>query len=492
MHLVSVNKTWTKILYMEVLRKLKSRLSNNHVAKGTIVLSAGGVVAGLISALSTPIYTRLYTPEQLGYGAFFLALTMCILPLTTFRMEYALVEEKNDADVGAIFLFSTFLSLIVSTLCLVLAMSFPENLLTSLPSQAMLLVPLFLIPLSFINCSTFLYTRRMKYELIGKNQIFQALCRSISIVFLAKVSTTYGMIFGCLGAVWLTSMLVIKQITYNNFLRLSLPISLNMFRRIFLRYQLLMKHSLSTSFLNGLAVNLMPVIFTMIYSPQAAGMIFVMQQLISMPAQLVSQAFWRTMFLNLSRIDDEFVRAETVRKIYGISIPLMLIPLVMFISLSDWVIYIIGGQWIEIIKILPYFAVMVFFNTLSNITSYFVSFKKFRAESLSNVSIFVIRLSMIIVFPIFMDDMIDCIKYYLIISSIVYMMINLYWAITLGFTKNLLKNKIFIVLPVIVLSFLSTSHLDNMGILLFDFSITVILILLAVNRLYNKQWDPYG
>ena len=474
---------------MKVLLEQVSEFKKSNVLKGTLLLSLSNAVSGTITILSIPIFSRLYTPEQLGYGAFFLALAMSILPLTTLRLEYAVVNEKNEEQLDTILIFAALLAIPVATLSTLLIVPFKNIIPLPNPLLFLATLPVFLIALSFVNMGTFLFTRQKKYQLIGKNQITQAAIRSILIITFVVISPNLGMALGYLCSSILMSLIIYYQIRTLNLLVLKKEINKSRLVGIYKKYKKLMLHSLSTNYINNIAGNLLPIVFAIYFSPSAVGIIFVTQQLIAFPAQLIAQAFWRTMFSELSNFGNEQMRAFAIKKIYRNAIPILLIPLAIVIILAESVTIILGAKWAEVTQIVPYCMLMVFINVLSNITSYFVSSSRYKHESMWNVIILAVRFGAIIGIPIFIDSMLESIKYYFMASAVVYYLLNFYWAVTLDFTRSFFLNNFFLVFPIIAISFYSYSHIDNIFTKVLTILIIVILlsVILAHRLLRHKN-----
>lgn len=454
------------------------------VLKGTAILSLGGVIAGTITALSTSVYARFYSPEQLGYGALFLAMATCLLPLATWRLEYALVNEKDETEIPVLLLLCSLVALTCS-LCVGLAtFLLGDQLAFMMPTPILMLLPLFVLSLSFFNTATYLFTRHQHYRTMGFNQIALAIVRSVLIIALAYTGTELGVAFGYLLASLLVCMACAAQMHRLGAWHNWLHIKNRDLHHILAKHKNLITHSLSTSFLNNLASNLMPIIFSMHFSARAAGYVFILQQLIAMPAQIVAQALWRTMFAQLAQCQDEAEKSRLVVHIYEVALPLLLMPFLIMMALRNVVTILVGEQWQTITSIVAPFAAMVFFNTLSNVTSYFISFGKYRAESAWNMVILAVRTAAIFILPLYVESMLDCIQYYLLISCVVYFALNAYWASTLGFMKQFLYTNLFLVTPVIGIGVILPMRNSAM---VEAAALAACLLLLAMFAIYRYQ-----
>jgi O-antigen/teichoic acid export membrane protein len=433
--------------------------STSGLVKGTALLTLSGVIAGSISALATPIYAHLYTPEQLGYGALMLAIASSILPLTTWRLEYAIVLAKDEREVEAL-LKLCFIATTICVLLLGVATWWFHSLLGFLlPSAVIMHIPALVFSLAIISTASYFFTRQQRYITLGLNQIVQALVRSMLIVMLAVAGFEQGVAHGYLLAASVTAVMCAIQMHSNTPRALPLFIDVNALYGTLKARRDLVLHSLTTNFLNGIAGNLMPIVFSAYFTARAAGYLFVLQQLIAAPVQIIAQAFWRTMFSHLGRCHEEAERARIVKHVYDIATPLLLIPVLTVMCFIDDIRQLVRGDWKLIVDILGPFVALVYFGTVSNITSYFVSFEKFHAESKWNVASLALRTGAVIILPIFLDSMMACIKWYLLISCAVYFSLNAYWATVLRNVPRFFYNNLMLVVPVFGLGiYVSRGH----------------------------------
>ena len=90
-----------------MIRKLvpKSKFSKN-----VITLITGTALAQAVPIAITPILTRLYTPEDFGVFAVYMALSSILVVLVTGRYELAIVVPQKDEDAINIVALSVVLS----------------------------------------------------------------------------------------------------------------------------------------------------------------------------------------------------------------------------------------------------------------------------------------------------------------------------------------------------------------------------------------------
>ena len=106
-----------------MIDKLKPKSEFN---KNVITLMTGTTIAQAIPIAISPILTRLYTPQDFGVFAFFLAITAIFGSIANARYELAIMLPKKDEDAINIFALGFIISTIISFLILVLVVLFNE------------------------------------------------------------------------------------------------------------------------------------------------------------------------------------------------------------------------------------------------------------------------------------------------------------------------------------------------------------------------------
>jgi len=98
-----------------MLRKL---IPQSRYARNVITLMTGTGLAQAIPVAISPILTRLYSPEDFGTFAVYMAVVSIASVLVTGRYELAIMLPKNDRDALHIVVLSAGLSCIISALLL--------------------------------------------------------------------------------------------------------------------------------------------------------------------------------------------------------------------------------------------------------------------------------------------------------------------------------------------------------------------------------------
>lgn len=451
---------------MQRLKELTSGIIGN-----VAVLLSGSVFASILGLAVAPILTRLYDPSSFGQLAIFMAIVSSVAPLATLRYELSITLCKSDRLARNGVLLSILSAVLVSTFFGLVLFLFSDNMFKQLGTYSLqpyvIFVPVSIFCLSVITAVNYWFTRLRKFHLQSLTYIIQNLVRvvfQLTFGFIGLFQTTgllVGQIIAHASGMVLIAILYMRNVRRHNSRVMGQNLNCGTLIKFAHSYRSLPQHAFTTNFLNGLASNIFPIILAYFFSPAAAGLLFLAQQVLAAPVGMLTSALWRVYYGRLSEKKDNFhASSNELLKIHtGMSI-LLSIPIFLVISFSEYSSLLFGENWGEFYKIVPAFCVFLFVKHLSNSTSYFTVFQKYTAESIWNIVNLAVRVLSIIVASIVTSDPALCISIYCLISTFVYLGINTYWGLIakqlIPFYKNILFSFIPMLMSSLYLSFFVT------------------------------------
>ena len=208
-----------------MLKKFYYRINNSEFISNFKILAFGTFVSQIFLLSSTPLVTRLYSPEVFGIFALFTAITGVFAPIVCGRYNVAMVVVKNNHDGDTLFNLSLILSLVFCSI-LLLIFFFGETSLKKLLNAEKLNFWWFLIPVTIFlsSCREIIksYLNRIKnYSLISKSEIFFSLIKIIILLVLGFLGYSFNGIFIAeiisILAVTIFLIFFIKKIIKKNF-----------------------------------------------------------------------------------------------------------------------------------------------------------------------------------------------------------------------------------------------------------------------------------
>lgn len=362
-----------------------------------LTLMTGTSVAQAIPVAISPILTRLYSPDQFGVFALFVAVATVLGAIANGRYELAVMlpdDEEDALNLAALgLLISTGLSVLLLAAVLLLGRQTAAFMGNADIRPWLYLMPVSVFFSGLYNVLNYYNSRIKRFPDIAKANVYKAL-------ILAAVQLCMGLVKP--GASGLIVGQVLSGIGANmrlarNTLKgkgnVRTLISADRMKRNARRYSDFPKFSLPAVFANTLSSNIANVLISRFYSTHALGHYALVQRVMGMPAALLGNAIGQVFF---QRASDERRRTgsakqvflQTFRKLLIISIP---IYLVMYFVVEDVFVVIFGEPWREagsLARILtPLFAVRFVVSPLSLMTQ--VSLKN-RLGLLGNLALLVL------------------------------------------------------------------------------------------------------
>ena len=106
-----------------MLNKLKPK---SEFSKNVLTLMTGTTIAQAIPIAISPILTRIYTPEDFGVLALFVAITTIFGTIANARYELAIMLPKKDEDAINIFALGFIITCFISLILLILVLVFND------------------------------------------------------------------------------------------------------------------------------------------------------------------------------------------------------------------------------------------------------------------------------------------------------------------------------------------------------------------------------
>ena len=100
-----------------MLNKLKPK---SEFSRNVLTLMTGTTIAQAIPIAISPILTRIYTPEDFGVFALFLAIISILGVVISARYEFAIILPRKDEDALHLVVLSLLIAFLLSMICLII------------------------------------------------------------------------------------------------------------------------------------------------------------------------------------------------------------------------------------------------------------------------------------------------------------------------------------------------------------------------------------
>lgn len=352
--------------------------------RNVVTLMTGAGLAQAIPIAISPILTRLYTPEDFGVLALFMAISSIIGVLVTGRYELAIILPKSDRDAFHIVALSLSLSCLVSAVLFFCVVIFNSEI-TSLFGTAEISNWLYWVPLSTMLMG--IYTslnywsnRKFNYRRLAISRVVQTVGSSIPQLAAGFVkSGPEGLVGGQLtGQLVASSVLAgliysedknqIKKIKYKRLLVIA---------KKYINYP---KFMIAGQLMNSLSSSLPLFLLSIFFNPAIAGFYALSQRVLVAPISLIGNAVGDVYRGDASKVYREngnclLIYKKTFLRLSFLSL-IFIFPV--FLFGEDLFTFVFGENWGEAGKMASILSIMVFFQTVSSPLSHTVLFGNFQ------------------------------------------------------------------------------------------------------------------
>lgn len=454
--------------------------------RGALLLFAGSIAALFVGLFALPWLTRLYSPDAFGNLAVYSALVAAFMPVASLRFELGIGAHRNDAQALGVLVLAVLSALLVSLVLLLLSVSAywfnPPGIPDTADQRLLLLVPAAVFAGAAGNAAGFWLTRSRHFLGQALTTPLAAIARVILQGTLSGVAALalLGMVVGALATQYLVVGVLFVLVAASLAGGVRMPTARRL-RALVRRHAALPRHSFSTSFVNGVASNLLPVVLAFRFGPQIAGVLFLAQQLVATPLALLSQVTWRVAFSTLAHPDcTPASRVARVARLHDDYSRLLAVLLTLPVLLAPEATLLLGPAWGEVSIVMPYVAAMVLMNMLSNVTSYFVIFRRFQSEGAWNIAVVLVKVGAVVVLAAVGLEPHAVIALYCAANVLLYGALNMYWSAVLGLRMRFAVNLFGFALPALGAAALLAAQSWPVSVRLA--SLALILALLAYSH----------
>lgn len=329
-----------------MINKLKPK---SEFSRNVLTLMTGTTIAQAIPIVISPILTRIYTPEDFGLLAFYMAFISIGASIVTGKYEAAILLPKREEHAKYVFYISLIFACICSLILLIVFIVFNDlfknifdmnNIIFYFIPLGIFLFAIYAVLLQWAN-------RKKEYINMNKNRLIQSSSVSIFqllIGFFYKVSfgLIYSDIIGRIISVIFILKRTLKQIKIQVF-------SLKKMYFLIIEYKKFPKFEMPATVLNITSYELVYIIIPIYFSSITAGLYFLVFRVLMIPIGFIGTAVTEV-FKNRAIEDLEQYKScrNIYNKIFLLLFSIGIFPvLIVFVFGQDIFSFIFGEEWRE-------------------------------------------------------------------------------------------------------------------------------------------------
>lgn len=314
-----------------------------------IALASGTLVAQAIPIAISPLLTRLFSPEQLGGFALFMAIVTVLGGIAAARYEMAIMlpESQRDAEMlawlsGAV---ASLFSLLLFILCLLWGAEIAN----------LLRAPTLVGVLPWLPLAVWLLTLGAIFSaLASRSRHFSSVARANVLKSVGVSGTQVGAGFANLGVTGLIAGNLLGAVVFIGGLCRSVNGRRDGARptrselaRLASRYKDFPKYSLWATLANGISVNVLSFLLSTFYSLAALGFYNLVQRVLAAPSAVLGSAIGQVFYQRASvELREKGNMRQSFReawlRLLAISIPPFLI---IYLFAEPFFAWVFGESW---------------------------------------------------------------------------------------------------------------------------------------------------
>jgi len=394
-------------------------------SKSSILLMAASICAGIVNVAIVGLLSKFWGIEAVGVLSVVLSGSNIMLPLFTLKLEYGIAQApsndiaKNLRRVG----FLTSILGVAIIFLLALCISHFEFEISSFSDYATVIAIVALSSSSSALLEASL-AREGFFAQVALVKVMMAITKGLGFLSILVLGDSIAVqhAYGASAVATTFSLFIVLLLTEK-----SSPISsIKNGVKALLEHKQLIYSIPTTTFINAIAANIMPIVLSASFGTGTAGIFFCLKQFIGQPATIVTQSIWKVRYRELALLSTYVSRVQmllrSMNKYFTIS-------LASFVVLNSFWIVLTGLGVVPEIAwgVVAAFVAMVIVTSLSNIVSYWYLFNRLYGETVANLLVFLLKVGFALALPLVFSDPEIVIIIYCLVAIVIYSLILFSW-----------------------------------------------------------------
>ncbi|MEO3865728.1 lipopolysaccharide biosynthesis protein [Rheinheimera fenheensis] len=326
----------------------KNIVAKRDFFKSVATLFTGATIAQLIPLLISPLLTRIYSPEEFGVLAIFVALASMIGVIASGRYEFAVMQASSDKAAKTLVVLSFIVTSIISiTLLLAILILDKVSFFNFLDEN--IRVWLYLVPLSVASVGVFQtlnywLNRKKNYKSIAVAKVAQSAINvfaSLSLFFVTLLPA-FGLIFAHVLAQIIGAVFLLKKTGLSKADLQVRRADLVFYAKLFYRFPMV---SAPGALLNTAAIQVPVIYVSKFFDLVSAGYFNFVYRIIGGPLSLLSAAISQVFLQKITSGDPKNLYKNVL--LAALILFFVCLPVVLIISIWGAEIFgfVFGNQW---------------------------------------------------------------------------------------------------------------------------------------------------
>jgi len=312
-------------------------------------MSGTALSQGILIA-ATPVLTRLFTPENFGILALYLAIVGTIALVSSWKYELAIILPEDVDDAKALVFLSIIITIFTSILTFVILFVLKKYLgvITDNVKLFIWLVPVGILLNGLLQIFISWGTRNEQFKGVANARITQSSVTVISqlslgVMYLSSLSLIYGNVIGVFSSL----IFLIYRISKKHSIQLN-DISKKRIIKNLSKYKNFPKFQSTSVLINSLSQHLPVILLALFYSAEIAGFYSLTHRALTTPARLLGNSVRQVYYQRASKLfnNNNSIRNILYKSTLGL-IKVSIIPyLIIAIFAQTIFVFLFGKEWL--------------------------------------------------------------------------------------------------------------------------------------------------
>lgn len=332
------------------MKSFKEFISNEFV-RNVLVLMSGTAFSQAIPVLVSPILTRLYSPDEFGFYALFVALVGIFNAISTCRYELAVMLPQSRRAAKSLIGVTFLCSLVFSVIAIFFVYFFGEKI-SHLLGNSEIYFWLYVLPfvclLYGLSQSLRFWNARGKYfKIISQNSVCQSLGSNLINVLCGVFGVSAGLILGYIFGLFVS----VGQYSYSERRRERVTFEARHIKWSAFKYRQFPKYDTPSALMYSMYANMAVIVFGKIFDVTVVGFYMFANRLIRTPFGFLISSFSDVFYQRLASYSTKEKIGRDLNVLTEKIVYLSFLPFFLVVYLSKYYCgFVFGESWSELYR----------------------------------------------------------------------------------------------------------------------------------------------
>jgi len=359
-------------LFQRLINKIVGEGSSKTVFKNMGILASGSVISKLIGFAAYPVITRIYSPEDFGVLAVFVAAIFILYPFGSLRYSITIPLPKRDETAVNILVMGLLLTVVSAVLFSLIFITAGDDIFSFFNSPVLAgywwLLVLGIVGASIFDLLTHWATRVRSFGIVARSHIWQTIATVVSQIGLGLIGLKpAGLLVGEVARKWCGNIVQYRYF-FNDVKQNLANVTSRRIVFLFKYYGDLPLYHLPSQLISVLTLKIPLLFFAFKYGADTAGQLGLALMVVGIPMGLIGKTTSNAYYAEIAKIGSKRKKevldltVSLTKRLVALSIA----PTLVLLLFSPFLFQLIfGPEWLQAGQFTSILAFYLFFEFLA-------------------------------------------------------------------------------------------------------------------------------